>query len=106
MRTDEEKIRQEITKLVTERQGCKATELAVAAVRTLINRVDARELDKIPDIIDQMIREKELLEVEFVLPMMDWRCKSFLLPKGTEVKLSKGFVVQFGSLNEGGDEKP
>ena len=101
MRTDEEKIRQEITKLVTERQGCKATELAVVAVRCLINRIDARELDKIPDLIEQMVKEGELLEVEFVLPMMDWRCKSFLLPKGTEVKLSKGFVVQFGSLEEG-----
>ena len=95
-KTPEERIKAEVAKLVTEKQGCKVTELVVATVKGLANLMDWNELDRIPAIVDQMIKEGEILEVEFVLPLMSWRCKSFLLPKGTEIKLSKGFVVQFG----------
>lgn len=94
MRTSEERIRKELLKLVEEKQGCKAIELVVTATKYLVGVVPDDDLDKITVILEQLVQEDEVLEVEFVLPMMNWRCKSFLLPKGTDIRLSRGVVVQ------------
>lgn len=37
-------------------------------------------------LILEMVDEGELVEVDYVLPNLNYRIKSFLLPKGTEVR--------------------
>lgn len=94
--------------LISERvaSGCKATELIVWVISQLHVRENSsarseeiraefpkilRELhsttesggDYLIDLIDKMIRDKEIIELEYVLPDMPYRTKSFLMPPGT-----------------------
>jgi hypothetical protein len=62
-------------------QGCKSTQLA--AESNLINVFSNFDL---VSLIDEMIKEELLVEIEYVLPNMDWRCKSFLLPAKSQVR--------------------
>lgn len=41
----------------------------------------------IPDLLDEMVQEGKIMEIEYVLPDMQWRCKSFYLPVGTKVRV-------------------
>jgi len=34
-----------------------------------------------------LVAEERLIEIEYVLPTMNYRIKSFLLPVGTEIKM-------------------
>lgn len=69
-----------IVREVTNLQGCKATDLA--ASRNLVG-YDVNW----PRIIEEAVRRGRLIEVEYVLPTMDYRAKSFLLPAGTRVEI-------------------
>ena len=68
-----------VCQVVEEKQGCKATELA-ADVRIATAGRD------LPEAIERLVEKGELLEIEYVLPTLNFRIKSFLLPKGTEIK--------------------
>lgn len=86
MTIDELKTR--IAERVFELQGCKATELyfmeeLVVECRSADADSKARDL---PAIIEEMVSEGKLVEVEYLLPNMNYRIKSFLLPAGTVVK--------------------
>lgn len=76
--------REEAKRLVVETveglQGCKATELA--ACRELVPL-----FLEIPLVIllEELVREGQLVEIEYVLPALPDRVKSFLLPKGSHV---------------------
>ena len=75
-----EEIKVEIIKMVEIHQGLKATELIVyLAPRILKGGWD------VVGIIDDLVKEQRLVEVEYVLPSLPYRTKSFLLPKGTSV---------------------
>lgn len=41
------------------------------------------------DLIDEMVKAGDLVEVEYILPTMNYRVKSFLLPKGTKINMKK-----------------
>lgn len=78
---------QEITKAFVASEGpIKATELAVLVASSeegsRINRAD-----HISDVIDQLVWAGEIIEVEYVLPHMNYRCKSMLFPAGTKVRI-------------------
>lgn len=72
-----------IVQVVTEKQGAKATVLA-AEERLLAIGYD------FPDLVEELVDEDRLVEVEYVLPDMNYRCKSFLLPKGSKVRVKNG----------------
>ncbi len=67
-----------ICKIVEEKQGCKVTELA-ADPRVAIGGINF--LTALKHVIDSGL----IVEVEYVLSNMDYRIKSFLLPKGTRI---------------------
>jgi len=76
-----EELKDLICRVVTEKQGIKAT--ALAAVKDFLPY--HKEFD-IPAVTDQLIEEKRLLEIEYILPRMSYRIKSFLLPAGTAAR--------------------
>ena len=63
--------------------GLKATELP-ARLPIPIEGVDLVAL------IQELIDEGSLIEIEYVLPGMPYRAKSFLLPAGTYVSIKRG----------------
>ena len=76
-----EEVKNRIVEIVTEKQGCKATELC--AIKELI----FKDCKPIPELIDELIEEERIFEIEYVLPAMNYRIKSFLLPAETQIKM-------------------
>ena len=72
-----------VVNAVTALQGCKATELAASVAF-------AFDEHSLPELIDELVAEGELLELEYEVPTMPYRSKSFLLPKGTSLSLVVG----------------
>ncbi len=68
-----------IVRKVTELQGCKHINL-ILAMRDWLD-------EDIPDLLEELVKEGQLLEVQYVLPNMDYRFKSFYLPTGTSVTI-------------------
>jgi len=73
------KYTQQLAKKVYDLQGCKATVLVTELA------VDNPKIDW-PSILQEAIRDKQVVEVEYILPELNYRIKSFILPKGTEVR--------------------
>ena len=82
MNQDEAKA--EIVDVVSEVQGCKATEL-IAHERILSLVAEGH---KVVEMIAELCDEGELVEVEYVVPNISYRIKSFLLPKGTQISIA------------------
>lgn len=60
--------------------GIKATELVTqVAAHTLI------DTDQYTRLVQKLIDDGEIMEIEYVLPDMPYRAKSFYLPKGAKV---------------------
>lgn len=57
-------------------QGLKATELATEVA------VELQEFD-VPKLLDELVAEKRIIEIQYTLPDMNWRHKSFYFPAGT-----------------------
>ena len=73
-----------VVQIVSEVQGCKATELVYEIVRRVEDADRTALLDgdyDFPDLVEEMITEGLLVEVEYVLPTE--KTNSFLLPPGT-----------------------
>jgi len=75
------RVKNEIVSIVESLQGCKATRLAMDAARL----PDCP--DDFPTLLQELINSGEVVEVEYTLPNMPYRIKSFLLPKGTSVNI-------------------
>jgi hypothetical protein len=43
--------------------------------------------DDVHQSIDRLIKEHKILEVEYVLPSMDYRAKSLYFPQGTQIRV-------------------
>jgi len=80
-------LKQKIVDIITEVQGCKATELSTNLSIDVLNALEVHDL---PTILAELLHERRLVEVEYVLPQLSFRAKSFLLPAGVEVKINKG----------------
>ena len=64
------------------KQGCKAIDVATEANIII---ACARENVELPDLLEEMVRESKLVEVEYSVPGMEYRTKSFLLPAGSTI---------------------
>lgn len=88
---DKDAVKKMIAEIVANIQGCKATELAVHVAQHVTNPTTRQQIFDsnfdFPDLLQEMITEGMLVEVEYVLPSMNYRCKSFLLPAGTQVNV-------------------
>lgn len=89
------KIRQLILDVIYDKQGIKATKLSTVVFSYLYDsEIDITPLKdelKLTDlwmgIIEELIKEGEIVEIEYNLPNMEYRTKSFYLPKGTTVNI-------------------
>lgn len=61
-------------------QGCKATQLA--SDEEVVKELSMKDHD-VPDLLEELVKEGRIIEIEYVLPEMTWRVKSFYLPPGT-----------------------
>jgi hypothetical protein len=80
-----DEVKDIVVDLVTSCQGAKATQLAAVAVEQIAGVLESTGYD--PEIVEELVAEGRLVEVEYILPDMDYRCKSFLLPQGTKVRV-------------------
>lgn len=76
-------IRTLILAHVIDVQGCKATELAKAVSKQLAGNLTENE---ITEELNKLVAAHELIEIEYTLPEMPYRLKSFYLPIGTIVR--------------------
>jgi len=83
MEEQKEKVKEWIVDFVVSKQGCKAMDLCVN-IAELYGKFDF----DIGLLVEELVKEKRLVEVEYILPSMSYRVKSFLLPKETEVKIN------------------
>jgi hypothetical protein len=80
-----EQLKDRIHNIIVNLQGCKATELVSRFDREMLEALDAFDLSTI---LTEMMHDKKLIEIEYELPEMSWRSKSFFLPYGTEVRIN------------------
>lgn len=76
--------------------GIKQTELVVKVVSDLFKGEDGgieSDFDSIVSVIKELIDRGEILELEYTLPHLSYRIKSFLLPKGSSITV-KGMTLQ------------
>lgn len=83
-------LRNKIKQRVIDKQGCKITELA--AEIDLVEEAYNNNINFVNEIYD-MIRDGELVEVEYVLKSLNYRIKSFILPADTEVRLGNEYEL-------------
>lgn len=60
--------------------GCKGTEVPLLVKENIFEIKD-----DITNLLEEMVEEGLIMEVQYVLPHLPNRIKSFYLPKGTEV---------------------
>lgn len=72
-----QEAKQRLVNIITEKQGMKAVELAGLAALSF--SCD----ESVVLLLDELVREKSIVEVEYVLPNMSYRIKSMFFPKGT-----------------------
>lgn len=63
------------------RGGIKATELVLEVMGEI--NPNKWEGDLFQEIVNEMIKEGHIIELEYILPNMDYRVKSIYFPKGT-----------------------
>ena len=76
-----------IMTIVSDRQGCKISELVVEVVTKHYELYGSTPEVDLPGLIERMVRDHQLVECEYNLPNMGYRLKSFLMPAGTKANI-------------------
>lgn len=82
-----QEVRSYIIRTVEARQGMKGVELAVELAGEFFNSQMTN--DAILDVIEELVLDGSILEIEYALPSMPYRVKSFYLPKGTDISINR-----------------
>jgi len=77
-----DKIKSTIQNIVEQKQGCKVTELIADIPNEVFNEISS---DDFFPILNELIEDKKLIQISYVLPNLDYRIKDFLLPGGTRL---------------------
>jgi hypothetical protein len=84
-----ETLKKNLKQIVTDVQGCKETELALKLVEAhQAAGFPLPEPDLVFKALDELVAEKELVRVSYVLFELNYREKSFYLPSSTRIILS------------------
>lgn len=68
--------------------GAKGVQVVTDVV--ILLQKEGIDIPDLPVLIDQMVKDRELVEVEYIVPCMSYRIKSFYLPAGSEIVSVKG----------------
>lgn len=85
----DENLEKLLVELITGFQGCKATELIVRVV-SKDHKIPG---EKILSTLERLVKDQKIIEVEYVLPDMDYRCKSLYFPLGTTFTIRKPNLI-------------
>jgi len=78
-----EQAKERLLEKIVGLQRLKGTE--ICSIPELV--IDLQGFD-IPELLNEMVKEGQIMEIEYVLPEMNWRVKSFYLPAGTEARIA------------------
>jgi len=81
-------MRDIILKAINDSQGIKNVELSLKVLSIILPL--EFNTDEFHEELSYLVEEGEILEIEYTLPSMDYRIKSFYLPKGTSIHITKG----------------
>jgi hypothetical protein len=73
-----------ILKNISENPGIKASELVVKMMNYVSEQKLQTNFDFI-NVIEELIHDGYIIEVQYILPDMDYRIKSMYFPKGTNI---------------------
>lgn len=76
-------LKHAVRDMVVEMQGCKITELIPVFMKKHHQLVGIYDLI---EVINSMIDDGDLVSIDYVLPSMNYRIKSFILPAGTKIE--------------------
>lgn len=76
------KMKEAILKIIESQPGIKAVELMVKLTVDAKGKIEYTEMDHS---LKELINDGSIVEVEYILPSMDYRIKSLYFPKGTQV---------------------
>lgn len=74
-----------ISEIVNESPGINAIELTTKIVKLMIERLGTISEMDFMEAIDCAVVKKQIVEVEYVTPSMNYRIKSLYFPAGTEI---------------------
>ena len=91
-------IKSSIIDFVSKQPGCTPIELVCGIAFGENFAVD------VPVLLEKLVDEGSLIEVEYVLPTMDYRTKSILFPKNSDIEIQKdgNTILIFGGDKEVG----
>ena len=81
-------MRDAILKVVSSSQGIKNVDLALKVLTELLPSSEFKA-EQVMEELEKLVNEGEVIEIEYVLPEMNYRIKSFYLPKGTKLYVNK-----------------
>jgi len=74
-----------ILELVNKGQGIKGPELATEVCVKCVEKGINATIEDYRPLLEQLVKDCEIVEIEYVLPSMTYRTKSIFFPKGTEI---------------------
>jgi len=80
-------IKDIISRVINSHQGINGVELVIEVMYQA--SVTPFPIEEYENALIELVTEKEIVEVEYTLPTMDYRVKSWYLPKGTMVEVSE-----------------
>lgn len=84
---EKQTIKNEIVSIVEGGNGIKATELATIPSLVLMA---SKENIELLDLFEELVCEEKIVEVEYTVPSLPNRLKSFYLPKGSIITAVSG----------------
>jgi len=83
-----EEMMQKIVEKVYQSGPLKGTELIPAIIQENKDDLNLDDYDMI-HLLDELVNSGKLIEIEYVLPKMDYRAKSMYFPIGTDMTIIK-----------------
>ena len=84
---DNERLKKSIIEIITVHSAIKNVDLALAVMAHLNPQCFGSEIYF--NALEELIRDGEIMEIEYTLPNMDYRVKSIYMPKGTSISIKK-----------------
>jgi len=88
MTSQAEQIAHHFLDIINDSTGLKITELTTKVTMGIHEDTEFNPKptgDEIIETINRLIQMGQIIEIDYTVPSMDWRIKSFLLPKGSKI---------------------
>ena len=93
-----DEAKQAIIEVINNHQGCKSTEIPAGLLKKSVESIFDYGIS---NLLEELVREDKVIEIEYTLPNMEYRIKSFYLPAKTNYKVTTGTIVSSRIPTEG-----